>query len=109
MKTEQLDDLARSAGTAPSRRQALRALVAGLAGLATGGEQADAQVDCWDQRKVKCGKHLPPCCGQMTCRKGRCRCPHGKDFCNTVCCEQGEKCCNGQRSMCAGPGIVCAV
>ena len=108
MKTEQLDNLARSAGTAPSRRQALRALAAGLAGLAVGGGQTEAQVDCWDQRNAKCGKHLPPCCGQMTCRKGSCRCPKRWGFCNTVCCAPGLHCCNWQVSSCVGPGIVCA-
>ncbi len=114
------DDLTRAMATSMPRRGVLRVLagtVAGTAGLAMGSTSVEAACSCQ-------GKICPP---GTTCNERQgCACvpsgggctPSNPNFCNGVCCQQGQSCVCGRccsavcqavgGTLCCPPGTFCA-
>jgi len=94
MDGDRFDRIARAVGDMPSRRDALRALVAGAFAAAVGEAPAEAEA-------------AKRCRGARRC--GRRCCPKGKFCCDPergACCAKGDGCCNpspGTGTCCARP------
>lgn len=122
MDSDRFDALSRHLGVRATRRgaSALGALLlATLAVPQTGEAQVQAEMCIKPGRrcKKKQGKHRKKmrCCGQASCRKGRCRCKRGLQNCQGKCISQAECCggcptgqtCVGARCVGCGQGGDC--
>jgi hypothetical protein len=106
---QQFDELAKSLAEAVSRREALRRLGGGLAGVLLGSlglgkawgqnpNQSHFGALCQDccRDKVRAGPRMRPCLGACEACQGDCgRVCASPTSDNVVCCAPGNQCCRG--------------
>lgn len=104
MDAERFDTLSRSLGSAPTRRQALKLLIAGIGAVLTGG--CNLSITAWWNCPSGKWKGVGACDDPRTEVNCDGCCLSGATCCGETACAAGEKCCGGK---CCKSGAACCL